>query len=364
MKNLLIVLFITILISCNHIEENTSYKLTGMIEGVSSGNVFLLASEFKDTTKIENGKFVFKGMVKEPCLSKLVFEGLEDYKEFYIENSNIKFNGSVDNIENAQISGSKTETERISYNSMLSAFDKRYSNIENEYETADDLRKVELDILLEKLEMEQVEAQKVFIRENSSSYLGINILREIDWSFSTAEEFNEYIMIFDTILYKYKGLVLLKEQVARMERVDIGKTAPDFEISDIDGKMIRLSDKYSGSKYLLLDFWASTCGPCRKENKHILAAYNKYHSRGFDVLGVSTDTNKEMWFNAIEKDGLLWTNTSNLKEWNDNELVQAYALRQVSANFLIDNSGVIIASDLRGDDLQRRISELLMESEY
>ena len=94
------------------------------------------------------------------------------------------------------------------------------------------------------------------------------------------------------------------------------------------------------SKYLLIDFWASSCGPCRKENPNIVKAYNEFHSRGFNIIGVSTDTKRENWLNAIEKDGLNWTNVCNMKKWKDNEIVQLYALRQQSENLLLDSTGI------------------------
>ena len=136
-----------------------------------------------------------------------------------------------------------------------------------------------------------------------------------------------------------------------MELVEVGKKAPDFNMMDVSGKNGKLSEKYRNSKYLLLDFWASHCGPCRKENRNIRQAYDRFHEKGFDVLGVSTDTRKEHWINAIETDKLIWTNVCSLEPWNENEVVRMYALRQVSQNFLLDNSGKIIATELRGEEL-------------
>ena len=144
-----------------------------------------------------------------------------------------------------------------------------------------------------------------------------------------------------------------------MEKVEVGSMAPDFTMPDVNGKVVRLSDMYSQSKYLLLDFWASHCGPCRKENVNIRLAFDRFHDQGFDVLGVSTDTRKEFWVNAIELDKLIWTNVSSLEPWNENELVGIYALRQTSQNFLIDASGTIISKELRGEELINTLEELL-----
>ena len=359
MKKVLFVFSIILLISCNQNVQNPSYELTGKIEGISSGNVYLLYSDFKDTTKIENGKFVFKGKVKEPYLSKLVFKGLDESREFYLENSKIAFKGNTDSIDKSNITGSKTENERVLYNARMTEFDEKYAEIEKLYEEADEKKEEELDILYEKIEFEQVDAQRDFIKENPSSYLCISILWEIDWSFNSAVEFNKYVNLLDTSLSKYKDLIELKKLIARMEKVEIGKIAPDFEMKDINGNLKKLSESYQKTDYLLLDFWASTCGPCRKENVHIRKAYDKFHEKGFEVFGVSTDTKKELWLKAIEKDGLIWTNVCSLEKWRGNDIVKTYALRQVSANFLLDNTGKIIAKDLIGDELIAKLEELL-----
>jgi peroxiredoxin len=339
-----------------------SFTIDGEIGGISSGIAYLQYSDYKDTAEIKNEQFHFNGILQNPEICKIKIKGYKLQKEFYLENSKISFIGHIDSLDKAIIKGSKTENENLAYNKMLEIFERKFSNIENEYKSANENRKKELENLYDKTDREMVDAQKQFIINNPTSYLCIRILQDIDWSFNSGKEYNEYITVLDTTLNKYADMVYLKEQAARMEKVDIGQIAPNFEISDLNGENVILSDKYSDCKYLLLDFWASTCGPCRKENKHILEAYKKYHDKGFDVLGVSTDTKKELWLKAIEKDGLIWTNTCNLKKWETNELVKTYALRQVSANFLVDNTGKIIAANLRGDDLHSKLDELFNEA--
>lgn len=358
MKNIALLIVISILISCNQNKEKISFTIDGEIGGISSGIAYLQYSDFKDTAEIKNEQFHFNGTVQKPEVCKVKIKGYKLQKKFYLENSKINFIGRIDSFDKAIITGSKTEDESVVYNEILAGFERKFLDIEKEYKKANDNKKVELENLYNKTDKEMVDAQKQFIMDNPTSYLCIKILQDIDWSFNSGKEYNKYISVIDTSLNKFADFVKLKEQAARIEKVDVGKIAPDFEISDLNGKNIKLSDKYFDSKYLLLDFWASTCGPCRKENKHILEAYKKYHDIGFEVFGVSTDTNKERWLKAIDKDGLVWTNTCNLKKWSNNELVKTYALRQVSANFLLDNTGKIIASNLRGEDLHTKLDEL------
>jgi thiol-disulfide isomerase/thioredoxin len=323
----------------------------------------LKSSGFMDTSIIENGVFFFEGEVQQPRLCRIEYEGSGTYREFYLENSIISFHGNVDSLEKSIVSGSKHEEDRIAYSLLMSRFDKKYAELELQYEDADEQKEAQLDKQYEEIEMDQVEVQKQFIKQNPSSYLCIGILNEIDWSFNSAAELNEYVSVLDTTKIKSKEIEYFKNLVKRMKSVEIGSIAPDFIMNDVNGTPVRLSEIYQKNELLLLDFWASTCGPCRKENVNIRRAYLKYHQKGFDVLGVSTDTKEKMWLKAINDDALIWTNVCNLKKWGDNEIVSTYALRQVSQNFLIDNTGKIIAKDLKGDDLIIRLEELLKTSE-
>ena len=122
--------------------------------------------------------------------------------------------------------------------------------------------------------------------------------------------------------------------------------------------MLSLSELVGKSKLLLIDFWASWCSPCRAENPNVVAVYNDYHEKGFDVLGVSLDMEKEKWVAAIEKDGLIWHNISDLKYWQ-NEAAQSYGISSIPSNLLLDEKGIIIAKNLRGEDLRNKVQELL-----
>lgn len=356
-KFLTIVLIIST-ISCTN-DKGPFYRINGKIDGVSSGKVFLHCNEFKDTSSVENGEFTFSGSLKNPLLCEIEFEGYDHSRHFYIENSVIGFSGSIDSLEKADITGSKTEDERSTYQSLMSEFDRKYADLEKEYKDADAVREAQLDAIYEQVELSQVEVQKQFVKQNPTSFLCIKILIEIDWSFSSSSEFNDYVSLLDTSLNNYEGTLYLKELVKRMGNVELGETAPDFEMNDENGKSVRLSAIYPNSEFLLIDFWASTCGPCRKENATIRAAYDLYHQSGLEILGVSTDTKKELWLKAIEKDGLMWKNICSLEKWGENEVVAKYALRQVSQNFLLDKNGIIIAKDLRGEALISSLDELL-----
>ena len=142
----------------------------------------------------------------------------------------------------------------------------------------------------------------------------------------------------------------------RARALVVGADAYDFEQNDVNGKPVKLSD-FKG-KYVLIDFWASWCKPCRQENPNVVKAYQAYKDKNFEILGVSLDSDKNNWLKAIKDDGLTWTNVSDLKGWK-NEVGELYAIKAVPTNYLISPEGKIIAKDLRGADLEKFLAEKL-----
>ena len=151
---------------------------------------------------------------------------------------------------------------------------------------------------------------------------------------------------------------MLDEYIAILQRVDVGQPYLDFTQETPEGDLLSLSELVGKSKLLLVDFWASWCGPCRAENPNVVEVYNKYHEKGFDVLGVSLDMQKDSWIKAIQDDGLIWHNISDLKYWN-NEAAKSYGISSIPSNLLLDENGIIIAKNLRGEDLRNKVEDIL-----
>jgi peroxiredoxin len=160
-------------------------------------------------------------------------------------------------------------------------------------------------------------------------------------------------------LAKIKSMLAVKSPAATEANNSyalLNKPAPDLTMADVNGKPLSISN-FKG-KYLLVDFWASWCGPCRNENPNVVAAYNRFKDKNFTILGVSLDQDKAAWQQAIAKDGLAWNHMSDLKQW-ESEAVKAYGFEGIPFNVLIDPQGKIIASGLRGEELEKKLAEVL-----
>ncbi|WP_183573605.1 redoxin domain-containing protein [Mucilaginibacter sp. X5P1] len=325
-----------------------------------------------DSALIDNGAFQFTGTVAEPARAQLVLdhygEGLArlagdaDVTMLYLEKGNINITAK-DSVKYAIITGSKVNDDNAKYEAVLAGPEKTLKAINAEYAAAPADKKKDqkfVNGLQSKFDtaMEQrKELQRRYIKENPDSYVSLMALTEVagqDIEVTSIEPL--YKGLSAGVRNTTAGLAFAKS-IDAARATSIGAIAPVFTQNDVNDKPVSLAS-FRG-KYVLVDFWASWCGPCRGENPNVVKAYGKYKTKNFTVLGVSLDRpgKKDAWLAAIKADGLEWTQVSDLKFW-DNEAAKAYGIRAIPQNYLIDPSGKIIAKNLRGDELNKKLATL------
>lgn len=360
------------------LQAQNSFTINGKVDTLKNGDKLFLVyqvedQQITDSALVQDGRFVFKGKLdypvysglflhKNPYVSKLERGENIDYFRFYLEPATVEL-FAPDSLKNVQVKGSPVHVLHQELRSMLKVNDDQLAALNKaffalpEAQQKDQAVRDSFTTREQELFNESFKIHLAFAQKHPDSYLSlISVSHTASQPAVNAEAKKVYTLLSPALKQTPLGKGILT-QLAAPELTQIGKPAPDFEQAAPDGKMIRLSD--FRSKYVLIDFWASWCGPCREENPNLVAAYQHYKDKGFDVLGVSLDAGgqRAAWLQAIEKDQLHWAQVSDLKGW-DNAAAKLYGVRGIPANFLVDPAGKIIARDLRGKALQEKLAEL------
>ena len=359
-----------------HAQEN--FSLVGKVgtEGAPA-KAFLLYRNGKqtvtDSVELKDGSFKFSGTIQEPTPARLIVDhkGLgfsktkndADMMMMYLDKDVVKIQ-SPDSLKRAVFPGSVINAEYNKYKAQMAAITAELNKIHEDHNQAPET--IRKDSAAIKGYQEKVYAaekkysamQIEYIKTNPNSYVSLAALREAAGPFIDVQAIEP---VFDRLTATLKTSVAGKEFKQMMDqrrKFAIGLKAPAFTQNDQFGKPISLED-FKG-KYVLIDFWASWCKPCRAENPNVVKAYERFNGKNFTIIGVSLDMpgRKEDWLKAIKEDGLQWTQVSDLKFW-DNAVAKLYGIRSVPQNFLLDKEGKIIAENLRGEALISKLAEVL-----
>ena len=315
--------------------------------------------EVIDSAYLSNSKVSFTGVLEQPNMIYLRVGDTRKAVNVFAENSQIDVRVNVDSLENAVVTGSTIHDELMDFKSYLAPLDEKSAELSEQYREASassNSERMELIIAqYDELRIEQVDMIKKFVASKSSSYIAPFIIQRYLSYDMTVEELDETLASIDTSIYNSTEYIDLIDRVTILKSVAIGMPAVDFALNDTTGNPIAIS-AFKG-KFLLIDFWASWCGPCRRENPNVVKLYNDFSDKGFEIIGVSFDEDRGKWIKAIQDDELTWPHVSDLKGWGS-AAGKLYAVKSIPATVLLDRDGNIVAKNLRGDALREKLEEL------
>ena len=364
-RSFFLFLLIFVLAACQQqVKEKETmgeYTLSGTVDTPVEGYVFLQkreegALQTVDSVMAEDHQFTFTGEIAFPEVYYLNIPETRTLIPLFLEPSGIVVDINTTNVDQTAIEGSETQDTYESYLDVLDSYDGRMKDTYALYRHAENSGLVdkmdEYDSTMDAIYEEKSEYIRQYILNNAASPVTPYIVYRNSYMFEL-DDLKRFKENFDPSLQNSPYMAFIDEYTKTLERVAVGKLYVSFTMQDTAGTYVPVSDLVGG-QIVLLDFWASWCGPCRQENPNLVATYHRFKDKGFEIVGISLDTEKERWIQAIHEDELTWPHLSDLSGWG-NHAADLYGVRSIPANVLLDKDGYIIAKNLKGDELGKKL---------
>jgi thiol-disulfide isomerase/thioredoxin len=338
------------------------FAISGSVKGAAENTKVSLTDGSNPTdtiasTLVKDGKFTLKGHVSEPNLYELNFVAAGKKAPLFMGNDKMSVSGSTEDVKELKVSGSASNDDFMEFQKMFNPYFVRLNSVMGQANSpAGVTKKDSLFSEYKKLTDSIFKQIDGFVDRKKSSYVAPFVLVVVNQLTEDVAAQDRRLHSLSPEVQKGYYAQYLQKMVDDAKIGAVGTEALDFTQNDTSGRAVTLSS-FRG-KYVLVDFWASWCGPCRMENPNVVNMYQKFKGKNFTVLGVSLDKSKEPWVKAIKDDGLAWTQVSDLKYWY-NEAAAKYHIQSIPQNLLVDPNGKIVGRNLRGPDLQARLCELL-----
>ncbi|MBE9601581.1 TlpA disulfide reductase family protein [Pedobacter sp. MC2016-24] len=357
------ILFLFLVINSYQLSAQTVVQ--GSLEQLTADSLIFYYSYHGKIQKVclpvIDGKFTWAVDLREPVMISAYLPVLSTTMKyaFYAEPGNMTLTGSVrskETFRDIKISGSRTQHEYEKYNALVAVKYKEYLDLNEQIKRLPLAKRAGLESKLELARLEySLIIPETFIKSNPNSYLSADLLFDLS-SKSKGEMISElYKLLGAKVKESYAGKQVLR-YLGAIKNAALGESVSDFELKDEEGNSIRFSD-FKG-KYVLIDFWASWCAPCRAENPNLLRAYDKYKNSNFTVVGISVDKDKSKWGKAIKEDGMPWIQLIDERKENGG-IIDHYGIKTIPASFLVNPAGQIIGKNLRGNALDAKLEEVL-----